>query len=213
MLDSRRLNTLALLLAALAILRGASVPAKQPYTTWSDYGGGLENMQYSALRQINKSNVNKLELAWFYPVPETTGRFGFNPVIVDGAMYVLGKDHAIVALDAVSGKEIWAHPMEGNPTDRGINYWESKDRSDRRLIFSANSYLQEINAKTGVSINTFGNDGHVNLRTGSPRAFGGQTGTPGHVFENMILIGSAPGEGYGSAMPEEWSLLTDAPSP
>ena len=44
-------------------------------------------------------------------------------------MYVLGKGNAIVALDAATGKEIWSHPTEGTPTDRGINYWESKDRS------------------------------------------------------------------------------------
>ena len=200
MTDRRVGWALAPLVAALVIARGASVPARQPYTTWADYGGGADGMQYSALKQINKSNVKQLEQAWFYPVPGSSGRFGYNPVIVDGVMYVLGKDRAIVALDAATGKQIWSHPVDGNPTDRGINYWESKDRADRRLIFSVNSYLQEINAKTGVTINTFGNDGRVNLRQGSPRAFGGQTGTPGHLFENMILIGSAPGEGYGSAL-------------
>src|SRR5581483_2175186 len=47
--------------------------------------------------------------------------------------------------------------------------------------------------------NTFGNDGRVNLRDGEPRRLGGPTGTPGRVFENLILVGSAPGEGYGSA--------------
>src|SRR5712671_1949499 len=78
--------------------------------------------------------------------------------------------------------------------------WGKSTRSWRWTRSRANSYLQEINAKTGVTINTFGNDGRVNLRTGSPRAYGGQTGTPGHVFENMILIGSAPGESYGSAL-------------
>jgi quinoprotein glucose dehydrogenase len=169
------------------------------YTTWSDYGGSSDSMQYSALKQVNKSNVNRLELAWSYPVPGTSGRFGFNPVVVDGTMYVLGKGNAIAALDAVTGKEIWTHPVEGRPTDRGINYWESKDRSDRRLIFSANGYLQEINARTGITINTFGNDGRVNLREGTPRREGGPTGTPGRVFENLILLGSAPGESYGSA--------------
>jgi len=170
------------------------------YTTWSDYGGSADSLQYSALKQVNKSNVNRLELAWTYLVPGSSGRFGFNPLIADGVMYVLGKENAIVALDAATGKQIWTHPVEGRPTDRGINYWESKDRSDRRLIFAANSSLQEINARTGVTINTFGNDGRVNLRDGSPRRQGGPTGTPGRVFENLILIGSAPGESYGSAL-------------
>ena len=43
-------------------------------------------MQYSALKQINKTNVNKLELAWSYLVPGASNRFGFNPGIVDGVM-------------------------------------------------------------------------------------------------------------------------------
>ena len=185
-------------MAVAAALLFAAAPPK--YTTWSDYGGSSDSMQYSALKQINKSNVSRLELAWSYPVPGTSGRFGFNPLIADGVMYVLGKDNAIVALDAATGKQVWSHPVEGRPTDRGINYWESKDRSDRRLIFSAGANLQEINARTGVTINTFGNDGRVNLRDGSPRHEGGPTGTPGRVFENLILLGSAPGESYGSAL-------------
>jgi len=184
---------------ALALLHGQTAPRKQTYTTWSDYGGSADSMQYSALKQIDKSNVSRLELAWSYPVPGTSGRFGFNPIVVDGVMYLLGKD-AIVALDAATGKQLWSHPIEGRPTDRGINYWEGKDRSDRRLIFSADGSLQEVNARTGVTINTFGNDGRVNLRDGSPRAQGGPTGTPGRVFENLILLGSAPGESYGSAL-------------
>ena len=184
-------------LLATSLLFAADAPR---YTTWSDYGGSSDSLQYSALKQVNKSNVSRLELAWSYPIPGSSGRFGFNPLIVDGVMFALGKDNALVALDAATGKEIWTHPVEGRPTDRGINYWESKDRSDRRLIFAANSNLQEVNARTGVTINTFGNDGRVNLRDGSPRREGGPTGTPGRVFENLILLGSAPGESYGSAL-------------
>jgi quinoprotein glucose dehydrogenase len=159
-------------------------------------------MQYSALKQIDKTNVNRLELAWFHPVPGPSGRFGFNPLVVDGVMYVLGKDNAIVALDAATGKQTWSHPVEGTPTERGINYWENKDRSDQRLLFSANSYLQEINLRTGVTIPSFGKDGRVDLREGlgrDPKTIRNiQTGTPGRVFENLIVLGSAPGEGYGS---------------
>jgi glucose dehydrogenase len=70
----------------LAALVFGAAPPKQPYTTWSDYGGAADSMQYSALKQINKTNVKRLELTWSYPVPGTSGRFGFTPLIVDGAM-------------------------------------------------------------------------------------------------------------------------------
>jgi quinoprotein glucose dehydrogenase len=155
-------------LCIAAIIHGQT-PKDPTNVNWSDYGGGLDSMSYSPMQQINKSNVNQLEQAWFFPVPGTSARFSFSPLIMDGKMYVLGKGDEIVCLDAATGKEIWSHPTEGTPTDRGINYWESKDRSDRRLIFSADSYLQEIDARTGAGIPTFGTDGRVNLREGLGR--------------------------------------------
>jgi len=73
------------------------------------------------------------------------GNFGFNPIVVDGVMYLLGPSNAIVAADAVTGKRLWAHVVEdGTPGNRGITYWESKDRVDRRLIFGAGGTLREI---------------------------------------------------------------------
>src|ERR1700689_5656580 len=103
----------------LAILYGQPAPKTRTYTTWSDYAGGADSMQYSALKQIDKSNVKKLEVAWSYSVPGPNDGFVFNPVIVDGVMYVAAKDNSIVALDAATGKEIWSHSVEGAPTDRG----------------------------------------------------------------------------------------------
>jgi len=118
-------------------------------------------------------------------------------------MYVVGENGAVMALDAASGHPIWSHPTDGTPTNRGFNYWESKDRSDRRLIFSVEDHLQEVNARTGVTINTFGNDGRVDLKQGlgrDPKTISSiQSGTPGRIFENLIILGSAPGELYGSA--------------
>ncbi len=196
-----------LAMLVFGLVPGVSAPQAKPAAagqtsngaSWVDYGGGPENLQYSPLNQINKSNVQNLEQAWFYP---TGIPHAFNPVVVDGVMYVLGKQNTIVALDATTGKEIWSHTADGPPADRGINYWESKDRSDRRLIFTVNNDLQEVNAKTGVTINTFGNDGKVNLKEGlgrDPKTIARiQSGTPGHVFENLILLGSATGEGFGS---------------
>ena len=93
-------------------LRGQTGP--RLYTTWSQPGGSLEGAQYSALTQINKSNVSQLELAWFYPAPGPAGRFAFSPLVVDDVMYVVGKDSAVFALDAATGKEIWKHETEAH---------------------------------------------------------------------------------------------------
>ena len=47
-------------------------------------------------------------------------------------------------------------PLPDTPTNRGFNYWESADRSDRRLIFAVDSFLQQIDARTGEFIRSFG---------------------------------------------------------
>lgn len=164
----------------------------------------MDSAQYSALKQINKTNVTQLQQVWFYPAGNNGFRFGFNPVVVDNMMYVLGKDNNVVALDATTGKEIWVHDnhQPRNITHRGINYWESKDRKDRRLFFSTNNILHAIDAQTGKIIPSFGTNGDVDLREGlgrDPKTIRQiQSGTPGRVFENLLILGSATGEEYGS---------------
>ena len=182
------------------VVSGQSGP--RLYTTWSQPGGSIEGAQYSALKQINKTNVRQLELQWFHPAPGPTGRFAFSPLVVENVMYVVGKDSAVFALDAATGKELWSFATEGTPTNRGFNYWESADRSDRRIIFASRSYLQQLDARTGKPIASFGVNGLVNLREGLGRTpvptGGAQSGSPGHVFGNLLVLGSAPGEGYNS---------------
>lgn len=184
---------LATLLGAIT-LRG-DTPAR-PYTTWSDYGGSADSMQYSALAQVTKTNVKQLEPAWFYPVAGEPVRLAFNPLVVDDVMFVAGVKDRVVALDAATGKELWSSSEEA--TERGITYWESADRSDRRLILTTNNGLREIDAKTGQPIPTFGDKGFVEMRTGNPRRLGGPSKSPGRIFENLIIVGSNTGEGYGS---------------
>jgi quinoprotein glucose dehydrogenase len=164
---------------------------------WPDYAGSPEGNRYMDLMQITKANVDKLDVAWSYPYAET----GFNPIVAHGVIYTKARNKSIVAIDAATGKEIWIHDGLTNMTERGMNYWESKDGKDRRIIFSLADYLQEIDANTGKSIRTFGNNGAVDLREGLRRDINFmriQSGTPGKVFENLIILGSATGEAYFS---------------
>jgi quinoprotein glucose dehydrogenase len=177
----------------------------QPYSNWSHYSGASDSSQYSALTQINRTNVAKLEPAWTYPTGDNNKYF-FNPLVVDNVMFVLAKSNSIVALDASTGKEIWTHvsgPEIKIITNRGINYWESKDRSDRRLLFASNHMLRAIDARTGKTIESFGANGAVDLKEGlgrDPKTLTlVQSITPGRVFEDMLILGSATNQGYGSA--------------
>jgi quinoprotein glucose dehydrogenase len=164
---------------------------------WPDYGGGPDNSHFVESKQITKANVAQMDVAWSYPYGQT----GYNPLIVDGIMYVIGRN-ALIALDAATGKEIWIHENLPGITPRGINYWESKDRKDRRLVFASNSYLQELDAATGKIIPGFGTGGAVNLREGLGRdplrVSRIQSNSPGKIFEDMVILGSVTGEGYVS---------------
>jgi len=177
----------------------------QDHTTWRDYAGGADSAQYSALDQINRSNVARLQLAWRYSIGDNK-KYSFNPVIVDDTMFVLGRNNSLVALNAATGKEIWTYapdPAPGIITNRGINYWESKDRADRRLLFASNHQLHALDAHTGKLITSFGNNGTVDLKEGLGRDPAKlslvQSTTPGRVFENLLILGSATNQGYGSA--------------
>lgn len=198
----RRWNSGAVVTAVAAVfslLATMAVSGQRPYREWRDYSGGPDGSRFVDLNQITKGNVGQLEVAWTYPHGLNT----FNPIYSRGVIYARGRTNALVAIDATSGKEIWVHDQLGGMAPRGINYWESRDGRDRRLIFTINDYLQEIDALTGKIIRSFGTNGVVDLRDGlgrDPATIGRvQSGTPGKVWQNLILLGSAPGEAYFSA--------------
>jgi quinoprotein glucose dehydrogenase len=196
-------SVLVLVVAALASLAGQSrqstanatngTRGAKPYTTWTAYGGGAHSSQYSALNQINESNVSQLDVVWTYPV---TGTVIFNPLIVDGVMYLTPQNNTIAAVDAVTGKELWRRQQQGGIGARGMNYWESPDRKDRRLLFLAGGHLTAISAQTGDPIPSFGQNGRVDLRIALYREVNNplQTSNPGRIFENIMIV-SLPAQG------------------
>ena len=192
---------LSALLGLISPLHATPSTPPDQHRSWRNYGGGPDQSKFVVLDEIDKTNVAQLEVAWTYPTGDTQA-YQFNPIVVDGVMFVLAKDHSLVALDAATGKEIWIHAHLRGLTRRGLNYWEGPDRSDRRLIFALNNYLQAIDARTGQSILTFGQNGLVDLREGlgrDPQSIARvQSSSPGAIFENLILLGSSPGEGYVS---------------
>ena len=78
--------------------------AERSFATWSQYLGGADSSQYSSLKQINKSNVKQLEVAWTYQTGP--GTYTFDPVVVDGVMYVSGAE--------VIPWSRWMPPLESN---------------------------------------------------------------------------------------------------
>ncbi len=197
-----RVASCALLVGGIALSQAPKAAAPKAAVRvareWPDYAGGPEGHRFMPLNQITKDNVKKLEVAWSYPHAET----GFNPIVAHGIVYTKARNKSIVAVDAATGKELWVHDGLTGMTERGMNYWESKDGKDRRLLFCLADYLQEIDARTGKLIRSFGKNGAVDLRDElrrDPNFMRIQSGTPGKVFEDMVILGSATGEGYFSA--------------
>jgi quinoprotein glucose dehydrogenase len=191
----RRLQVLLIVVPVLAL-------HAQKAVSWSDYLGGPSGSHYSALKQINTGNVDKLAVAWSYETGDDLS-YTFCPLVVDNIAYVAAKDGALVALDAATGRELWAHKFasggrfSGIAGQRGANYWESEDRSDRRIFVTSSGMLHAIDARTGKLIDSFADHGTLDLKTGIDRArFPLASRTPGRIFENLIILGSATGEGY-----------------
>ena len=146
---------------------------------WTTYGGNLASHRYSPLDQIDGDNFKNLEIAWrlrtdfLGPRPDTL--FSATPLYVDGILYTTaGRRRAAVALDPGTGEMIWMHSEnEGERGDaaarggagRGVSFWSSPDGSDQRIIYVTPGYrMLALDAKTGIPVSTFGDNGSVDLK-------------------------------------------------
>ena len=90
------------------IVRAAENPAD-----WLTYSGNYNAQRYSALNQINRQNVSQLRPLWMYQI-KRPGVFEASPIVADGVMYITGPNE-VYALDAVSGRQIWAFRTPRTP--------------------------------------------------------------------------------------------------
>src|SRR5207342_1944785 len=196
----RRPFLLAWAALAASVTAVVATPAQSSSAGWwTGYGGGPDNSRYFPAKQITRRNVGRLQVAWTYPFGDT----GSGPIVVRGVIYGRGRNGSLIALDAATGQERWVRERMIGMTSRGMNYWESADGRDQRLIFAMDGRLQEVDAKTGKSVISFGTEGVVDLRVGldgrDPDSIGNiQSSIPGEVFDNLVIVGTATGEGYMS---------------
>ncbi|MEJ7645749.1 MAG: PQQ-binding-like beta-propeller repeat protein [Chryseolinea sp.] len=159
---------------------------------WREYLGGPDRNHFSELSQIDSSNVKDLTLAWEYHTGDS-GQVQCNPLIINGILYGITATVQPFALDAATGKEIWRVRDTASATwygtTRGVSYWEDGD--DKRIMYTKESWLYAVDALTGKSITTFGENGRVSLGTGlGPLAKNRFviSNTPGAVFADLIIM-------------------------
>jgi quinoprotein glucose dehydrogenase len=193
---------------------------------WQSYGGDAGGTRFSPLQQINRTNVGSLTGAWTYHMGEVdrggheTDRhqvapFESTPLVIDGALYFSTPSNRVIALDAENGKEIWQFdPQAGHSGERqffqhrGVAYWQSKDGSDRRILFGTfDGRLMALDANNGKPCRDFGKDGTVNLRAGVADAFPGaeySVTSPPAIYQDLVITGAAvpeyPSKGPGGVV-------------
>jgi quinoprotein glucose dehydrogenase len=200
---------------ALAIfLTFAIHPAAQGADgNWASYLGDPARTHYSQLKQINRRNVTRLEVAWTYHSgdarADNLSQIQCNPLIIDGVLYGTTPQLKLVALDAITGRELWRFdPTAGDGkvsatgVNRGVVSWG--EGSARRIVYSVDHFLYAIDARTGRPIASFGHDGHLDIKDGLGRdvskLFVAST-TPGAVYQDLLFLPLRVGEGPAPAAP------------
>ncbi len=202
----------------LMIIIGVSCSVKKDdlFQTWKVTGGTKENIRYSALTQVDTSNVSQLTMAWSYSSYDADtvnhSQIQCNPIVVDGVLYGTSPQLKLLAIDASTGKEKWVFDPQTEKTDnsgfmrfilnnnRGVTYWEEKE--DKRILYAAGSHLYAIDAVTGATIKTFGGNGKVDMHDGLGRdvkdLYVAAT-SPGIIFKDLLIMGSRVSEGSDAA--------------
>jgi quinoprotein glucose dehydrogenase len=111
--DEQMKTTATLLVAsvaagAIAVLAQGNKPVPVAPGNWVNINRESGATRFSPLNQINAGNVAKLQQAWTFAMG---GGGSSVPLVVDGVMYV-SSGRCVVALDADTGKEVWAYTVE-----------------------------------------------------------------------------------------------------
>jgi len=146
-------------------------------TEWPSYAADLAGTRYRPLDQINASNFSNLEIAWRIKTDNFGDRPEYKlegtPLMVNGVLYATaGSRRAVIALNPETGELLWIHgEHEGKRggaaprqlSGRGLAYWS--DGNDERIFYVTPGFrLVCLDAKTGVRVSSFGEDGIVDLK-------------------------------------------------
>ena len=184
----------------LSALSAVVLCSAQTRTDWPVYNGGRDGAHYSRLSQINRDNVHLLEMAWTFDTGEKGG-MQTNPLIVGRTLYGYTPSTKVVALDAVTGKLKWKFDsgiVAGQPA-RGVAYWN--DGAHGRIYAGIMNFLFCLDAETGKLIESFGENGHIDLRNGLPgnsSALSIALTTPGIIYKDLIIVGGRNPETHPS---------------
>ena len=195
----------------------ASSAERRETSSWSEYGGGA-GKRYSSETSITPDNVEQLRPEWIYRTGDvSTGEsatmpsgsaFQNTPILVEGALVLCTPFNRVIALDPLTGGELWQFDPEvdlrGNYGNqlvcRGVSQWQDpmtdlRSTCRTRIFTNTNDgYLLAIDAMTGKLCNDFGSGGRINLNRGvGEQDYLGeyQLTSPPTVIGNLVVAGGA----------------------
>lgn len=189
---------------------------------WPSYNGNLQAQKYSPLPYIDRQTVHDLELAWIWeaqidsgPTGDRTNRrrswggqpFKATPIMVDGKVFVRTRLSTVVAIDAATGAELWefdpetrlrARPAMFGWTTRGLAYHKKEDCTDttvceRVILLTSDGWMYALEPSSGDVIESFGNEGVVDLTKGLRRPLDRSQVSWSHpplVCHDTVVVGS-----------------------
>ena len=188
---------------------------------WSQYGGHEGGGRYSRLEQINQTNVQDLELAWSYRTgalerhPDLIAKSGYQatPILLEpaagGHLVTCTPFNRIIALDPVTGEEVWVFDPEINTVNlaagrfncRGVSQWSAADAApgefcEHRIVMATNDRrLLALDSNTGKLCPDFGDGGQFDVTPiilkikPAAQLDGMQLMSPVAIVNDVIVIG------------------------
>jgi len=209
------MNTNVTLVATLAIVTSLVPAALRAQTgtkngEWRTYAGDLGSTHYAPLDQINAGNFSKLQVAWRFKTDILGARPDFNlqttPLMINGVLYATaGSRRDAVAIDAATGELLWMYRLNEDKratasprplSGRGVAYWTDGAGDERIFMVTMGYELVALNAKTGVPIPSFGQNGIIDLKQNDDQVLDQITGEIGLntgplVAKNVVIVGAA----------------------
>ncbi len=128
--------------------------AKATPEDWLTYNGTYMSQRYSELDQIDKENVDQLELKWMLQ-NQVFGAWQSNPIVVNDVMYITQRPNDILALDPVSGRVFWQYkytPSSKSQVCCGANNRGVAILGDKVFMGTLDAHLVAVDAINGKEI-------------------------------------------------------------
>jgi alcohol dehydrogenase (cytochrome c) len=160
---------------------------KEPQN-WLSYGGNYSAHRYSALNQINRTNVKNLTPVWLFNTGELAGGLNATPIVADGVLYLMGPKNRVFALNAATGELLWKYfyklsikDIPYQPGSRGLAIGHG------RVYFGTlDNHVVALDAKTGREL--------WDVEVENTQQCGCNITSPPLIVKDKVIVGGTGGE-------------------